>query len=115
MNFNDPLIKKFFIVIGVLIVLSPLGILITWNYGDAWGEWGVEDLADNVHADISGLESLSDVWAYAPLPDYDVPGWDDPTHASIGYILSAIVGVVLCDTVFSKAEDTENIQHHDNP
>ncbi len=96
MEINDPLIKKFLIVIGVLIVLSPLGILLTWNYGDAWGEWGAEDLSDEVHADISGLQSLSDIWGYAPLPDYNIPGWDDPIHASIGYILSAIVGVVLC-------------------
>ncbi|WP_048058102.1 PDGLE domain-containing protein [Methanothermococcus okinawensis] len=100
MNFNDPLVKKFLIVIGVLVVLSPLGILLTWNNGDAWGEWGVEDLSNEVHADISGLQSLSDAWSYAPLPDYDIPGWDNPTMASIGYIISAIIGVILSIAIY---------------
>ncbi|XRO77819.1 PDGLE domain-containing protein [Methanocaldococcus sp. 10A] len=96
MDFKDPLVKKFLYVIIAMIILCPLGILLVWNYGDAWGEWDVNDVAEKVHTDISGMEKLSDVWSYAILPDYDVPGWDTPLKASIGYIISAIVGVILC-------------------
>ena len=95
-DFKDPLVKKFLYVIIALIILCPLGILLVWNYGDAWGEWDVNDVAEKVHANIQGMEELSGIWSYAILPDYDIPGWDDPVRASIGYIISAIVGVALC-------------------
>jgi len=32
--------KKAWIVIGFFVLIVPLGILVTWSYGDAWGEWG---------------------------------------------------------------------------
>ncbi len=99
MNYNDPLVKKFLIIIGILVILSPLGILLTWNQG-AWGEWDPSQLAQHVHANVSGMLALSGVYNYAPMQDYDVPGWDDPFHASIGYILSAIVGIILCTTLY---------------
>jgi len=101
MNWNDPLVKKFMYLIGAMIVLSPLGILLVWNYGDAWGEWGADELVKKFgESKISGMLHLADIWNYAPLPDYNIPGWDDPVHASIGYIISAIVGVVLCVGVY---------------
>lgn len=97
MNWQDPLVKKFLYVIIAMILLCPLGILLVWDYGDAWGEWGPEDVAEKVGEDkVSGLLHLADIWAYAPLPDYNIPGWEDKVHASIGYIISAIVGVALC-------------------
>ncbi|XRO75059.1 PDGLE domain-containing protein [Methanocaldococcus sp. 28A] len=96
MNFDDPLVKKFVYIIIALIICCPIGILLVWNYGDAWGEWDVSELAKKVHANIQGMEELSGIWSYAILPDYDIPGWDTPLKASIGYIISAIVGVILC-------------------
>ncbi|ENN95593.1 hypothetical protein J422_07002 [Methanocaldococcus villosus KIN24-T80] len=97
MNWDDPLVKKFAYLIGAMIILCPLGILLVWNYGDAWGEWDPSEVAKEVGASkVAGLLKLSGVWQYAILPDYNIPGWDDPLHASIGYIISAIVGVALC-------------------
>ncbi|ACX73175.1 MAG: hypothetical protein GXN95_06520 [Methanococci archaeon] len=97
MNWQDPLVKKFLYVIIAMIILCPLGILLVWNYGDAWGEWDPQELAEKVgESKVSGMLHLADIWNHALLPDYDVPGWDDPFHASIGYIISAIVGVILC-------------------
>ncbi|WP_457612456.1 PDGLE domain-containing protein [Methanocaldococcus sp.] len=97
MNWSDPIVKKFVYIIVAMIVLCPLGILLVWNYGDAWGEWDPHELAEKVGVNkVAGMLHLADIWKYAPLPDYDIPGWDDPLHASIGYIISAIVGVALC-------------------
>lgn len=101
MNWDDPLVKKFTYLIIAMIILCPLGILLVWNYGDAWGEWDPHELAEKVGANkVAGMLHLADIWHYAPLPDYDIPGWDDPLHASIGYIISAIVGVILCFAVY---------------
>ncbi|WP_461863891.1 PDGLE domain-containing protein [Thermococcus sp.] len=91
----DRLTKTFLAVIGVLIILSPIGILLVWNYGDAWGEWDPSDLAGQVHEKLTGMEKLSSAWTHALLPDYNIPGWEDKFHASIGYIISAVVGVAL--------------------
>ncbi|WP_456394772.1 PDGLE domain-containing protein [Thermococcus sp.] len=91
----DRLTKTFLVIIGVMIILSPIGILLVWNYGDAWGEWDPGDLAGQVHEKLTGMEKLSNAWTHALLPDYNVPGWEDKLHASIGYIISAVVGVAL--------------------
>ncbi|MDI9591422.1 MAG: cobalt transporter CbiM [Acidobacteriota bacterium] len=84
-------------VLGLVLALvaaSPLGLLAT---GDAWGEWGVEDLAGMVGYTPAGLGSG---WEWGSLmPDYAVgalPEW-------IGYIVSAIVGVTLLVIVFRLA------------
>lgn len=77
-------VKKSLILLVVLIFLSPLGILLVWNYGPAYAEW-----------DHIGSWYPQHFWTYSPLPDYDVSGWDTPLMASIGYIISAIVGVLL--------------------
>ena len=67
---------------AVLIIATPLGILIVWNFGDAWGEWGQV-----------GQWVPQQFWN-APLPDYDLSGWESMLMASLGYIISAIVGIV---------------------
>ena len=74
--------KKWLIAMIALIIATPLGILIVWNYGDAWGEWGEV-----------GQWVPQQFWS-APLPDYNFTGWDSQTMASLGYIISAIVGIV---------------------
>ena len=60
----------------------PVGILIIWNNGDAWGEWGQV-----------GNWVPQQFWN-APFADYDLSGWDSQLMASLGYIISAIVGIV---------------------
>ncbi len=85
-------IKKTLIVIIILCIISPIGILLTWNYGDAWGEWGQVKIGNKtwMPQHYSGG---------APLQDYDVPGWDSQIMASLGYIISAFVGVFMVITV----------------
>lgn len=89
--------------LGLLLVLSPLGLLAA---GTAWGEWSPEDLADPAArsaiaaasggvalpaAPPSGLVRLATVWT-APLPDY-APAF--LRSAAMGYLVSALVGVGL--------------------
>ena len=81
-----PAAWKLWLAVGVLLVLTPLGILAV---GTAWGEWSPADFAPN-HVP-RGLERLSALWA-APLPRYA------PTFirsVSLGYMLSAMAGVGL--------------------
>ena len=81
-------------LIALLIVACPLGPIAT---GDAWGEWGVEDLADMVGYTPAGLGGG---WEWSSLmPDYAVgslPEW-------IGYIISAVIGVTLLVVIFRLA------------
>lgn len=76
--------KKALILLIMLIALSPAGILLVWNYGSAYAEW-----------DHIGSWYPQHVWNLSPLPDYDISGWDSPLMASIGYIISAIAGILL--------------------
>ena len=89
--------KPLYILMAVLIVLTPLGLLAT---GTAWGEWGVDEIA--------GLVSGGSQLGYTPsgmsngfelstlFPDYSMSGLPEWT----GYILSAIVGVALLVIIF---------------
>ncbi len=83
--------KAMAILMAVLIVLTPLGLLAE---GDAWGEWGAEDLATMVGYTPQGM---ADGWEWTSLlPDYSLgslPDW-------VGYILSAIIGAALLVILF---------------
>ena len=72
---------RFWIALGVLALLSPLGIIIPayFHAGSAWGEGDAGKL-----------------W-HAPLANYAVKGMESNGLAqlSMGYILSAIVGMVV--------------------
>jgi len=91
----ERLTKTFLVIVAVMAILSPLGILLVWNYGDAWGEWDVSTVEGMVGQKLPGMEKLAGVWNHAVLPDYNVPGWEDMLHASVGYIISAVVGIAL--------------------
>jgi cobalt/nickel transport protein len=82
-------LKKTLIVIAILVAIVPLGILGTWNCGDAWGEWG--EVQDTAH----GINWAPQAYFGAPLPDYNVEGWDSMLMASVGYWISAIIGIAL--------------------
>lgn len=79
-----------FALIAALVVLTPLGLIAT---GDAWGEWGAEDLADLVGYTPAGFEGWE--WA-AAMPDYSIGAMPE----AVGYILSAIIGVALLVIAF---------------
>lgn len=78
-------------LVGALIAATPLGLLAT---GDAWGEWGLEDLAQMVGYEPAGMATG---WEWNSLmPDYAIgslPEW-------IGYILSAVIGAALLIIIF---------------
>jgi len=89
----EPWLRKALIVMGFFVLIVPVGILATWNYGDAWGEWG--EINDVQH----GISWTPKSFFNAPLPDYNLPlpGWDEnKVLASIGYWISAIVGILMC-------------------
>lgn len=81
-------------LVAALIAACPLGLLAT---GDAWGEWGLEDLAQMVGYEPAGLATGWEWSAF--MPDYTVgalPEW-------VGYIVSAIIGVALLVVIFRLA------------
>ncbi|MDD5354906.1 MAG: cobalamin biosynthesis protein, partial [bacterium] len=58
------LAAKLWIGIVVLIVLSPLGLLLPEHFkaGNAWGEWGVDEMRKLVGYIPRGLAKLSGLW-----------------------------------------------------
>jgi cobalt/nickel transport protein len=89
---------KLWIGLGVLILLSPLGILLPEHFkaGAAWGEWGIDEIKELAGYIPKGLEKLAPLWN-APLPDYAFKGWEEKglSPLSLAYIVSAIVGMAI--------------------
>ena len=89
--------KALYILLGVLVVLTPLGLLAE---GTAWGEWGV----DEIHEVTSKGVQLG----YTPagmtkgfswesiMPDYTIGTLPD----ILAYILSAVIGTAILVIVF---------------
>jgi len=75
-------INKLWLGIGVLILLSPLGLILPeyFKAGSAWGEWGL----------------FPDLWN-ALMPDYTFRGWEEKglKLSCFSYIISAIIGVLV--------------------
>lgn len=80
------------ILLGVLIVATPLGLLAE---GTAWGEWGADEIAAT-GAGYTPAGMTSGFEYSALLPDYSVTGLSDV----FGYILSAVIGVALLLIIF---------------
>lgn len=95
--------RNLWLALGVFIILSPLGLIAT---GTAFGEWGIDQLEEECGFIPAGLEKMADLWTHAPLPDYGITGFDASfMQCSIGYIISALVGVLLVIgimSIFSK-------------
>jgi cobalt/nickel transport system permease protein len=80
-------------LLGLAVLATPIGLLAS---GTAWGEWGIEELKTmGLGAIPQGLEKLIEWWP-APLPDYGIPRMG----AVVGYILSAVIGIVLIVLLF---------------
>jgi hypothetical protein len=89
--------KKLWLGIGILILFSPLGLIIPnlMGAGGAWGEWGLDEIQKIAGFVPEGMKRLAELWR-APLPDYALPGRGKGLlHGSIGYILTAVIGVAL--------------------
>jgi len=80
--------------LAVLMLIVPIGLLAP---GTAWGEWSAGAIAQQpgVTAVPQGLQALSNLWN-APLSGYNAPQLG---NSNTGYILSAIVGVILITIV----------------
>lgn len=96
-------IKPLYIMIGALILSTPLGLLAT---GTAWGEWGTEEIKEIVGFIPNGMEN--GINFTSPMPDYGLAGLKD--YAA--YILSALVGVIviflfikLCTQIVQKVNN----------
>lgn len=88
-----PRLKVFWIILAVLIFLTPIGLLAP---GTAWGEWGADELkAMGLTAIPSGLAKFSNLWS-APLSNYNLTALGND---KLGYILSAAVGIVTITIV----------------
>ena len=89
-------IKKMWIGLIVLALLSPVGIILPDKFkaGSAWGEWGPDEIGKMVGYVPQGMKEVADLWA-APMPDYSFKGWEDKglSMQSVAYVASAGVGV----------------------
>jgi len=90
----DKLYRNLAIGLLLLIILAPLGLLAV---GETFGEWGSEELKEKLGFVPQGLEKLTGIWS-APMPDYALPGGEGEsmTLSAAAYILSAVIGVVVC-------------------
>jgi hypothetical protein len=87
--------KKYIIAIGVLIVLSPLGLIVPdlFKAGNAWGEWSVESIKKQIGFEPSGMKKDAAIYS-APVPDYNLGKEDDPLpKLSLSYIMSGLIGI----------------------
>ena len=89
-------LRKLWIGIGILILLTPLGLILPrlFRSGGAWGEWGADEVRKIAGHLPEGLKKLSDLWS-APASGYGFTGWDKVMKAYLGYILSGILGVAI--------------------
>lgn len=89
----DKTIRNLAIGLVLLMILAPLGLLAV---GETFGEWGNEELKEKLGYVPEGLEQIGSLWS-APMPDYAFPGGDESmSMLSVAYILSALIGVVVC-------------------
>jgi cobalt/nickel transport system permease protein/cobalt/nickel transport protein len=92
----DKIVRNLAIGLLLLIIFVPLGLLAV---GETFGEWGPGEVKEKLGYVPPGLEELSRIWK-APMPDYSLPGGGESmTMSSVAYILSAVVGVVICGVI----------------
>lgn len=85
-------ITKFsYIIIGILILATPLGLLAS---GTAWGEWGTKGIKNLVGFLPKGMEKGFKF--NSPFSGYGLQF----SNKYFGYILSAVVGVVIILIIF---------------
>jgi hypothetical protein len=89
----EKIVKNLAIGLLLLMIFAPLGLLAV---GETFGEWGPEEVKEKLGFVPQGLDHLAGIWS-APLPDYSFPGGSESmTISSVAYILSAIIGAVVC-------------------
>ncbi len=94
-------VKKLWIGIGILAILSPLGVIVPkwFGAGGAWGEWGIKGIEKAAGFVPEGMRRLAETWK-APLPDYAVPGQSKGMAGeSVGYIAAGVIGIIITAAV----------------
>ena len=90
-------IKKLWIGIGILALLSPLGLIMPalFGAGSAWGEWGLAEIKKLIGFVPEGMQKFAGLWK-SPMHAYTVPGQQPGlAHESLGYILTAVIGIAI--------------------
>lgn len=88
--------RKLYIWLLILVVATPLGLLAS---GSVWGEWGSDEVKKQIGFAPKGMKSLESLWS-GLLGGYNVPGFNGFLLSSIGYIISAVLGVGLIFIIF---------------
>ena len=88
-------IRLFYIIIGILILATPLGLLAN---GTAWGEWRPEKINNLIGFIPKGMEKGFHM--NSPISDYSFGFLNE----YFGYILSALVGVIIILIIFKVLE-----------
>jgi len=83
--------KPLYILIGILVLFTPLGLLAS---GTAWGEWGTEEIKEFIGFVPKGMEEGFQFNSL--IPDYNLGNLKE----YIGYIISAILGVTIILIIF---------------
>ncbi len=94
---STKIIRKLWIAIGILALLSPLGLIIPalFGAGGAWGEWGLEEINKMFGFVPEGMKRLGHLWN-SPMKDYAVPGYSGRmAERGVGYVVSAVIGVAI--------------------
>jgi cobalt/nickel transport protein len=91
-------INKLWIGIIILILLSPIGLILPEKFeaGTAWGEWGLDEIEQQLGFVPEGMEQSAETWS-APMPDYAFKNQEEAPISvqSISYIISGIIGVAI--------------------
>jgi len=84
--------KAILIPFVALVLLTPLGLIAT---GTAFGEYGTDEIKEQLGYIPKGFAAMADKW-HALFPDYSVPALGEGQFgATAGYILCAVVGIAL--------------------
>jgi len=83
--------KKALIILGVMVLLVPLGLLSEYP---AWGEWDLSYFEKKLGFIPKGMLDANLVKPV--IPDYEVPGLGSIS----GYYISAIIGISLIFLIY---------------
>jgi len=86
--------KNIFVLFLILILLTPLGLL---TQNPAFGEWTLDEIKQKIGFIPKGLEKYSEIWRFDLFDGYSVKYLHNDY---IGYILSAVIGIVVIFGLF---------------
>ena len=89
--------KRYFIFLGILIILSPLGVILpgVFKAGGAWGEWSLKTVKEQTGREPAGMKKNAAIYK-APVSDYTLGKKEDSlSKQSVNYIISGLIGTGL--------------------